>query len=136
MADRFQLRLVTPHRALVDQPVLEVTAPGTAGEFGVFPDHANFLSSLECGRLSFKDIHCAATVYAVSTGFAEVSNNVMIVLADAAQTPAEVDVDGARADLAAAEAALEKIGPGDPAYEAAEARRCWARARLDVCGGK
>ena len=55
MATEFQLRLVTPRRAVIDQPVREVTAPGTVGEFGILPDHANFLSSLEPGRLTFRD---------------------------------------------------------------------------------
>ena len=136
MADQFQLRLATPRRDLVEQPVVEVTAPGAAGEFGVLPDHVNFLTSLACGRLSFKDPRGTATAYAIRAGFAEVSDNVMIVLADAAETPVEIDAAAARADLAEAEAALEKIGPVDSGYEAAESRRAWARARLEVSGAK
>lgn len=135
MAEEFQLRLVTPRRAVVDQPVLEVTAPGTLGEFGVLPNHANFLSSLESGRLTYKDTR-GARVYAIREGFAEVSNNVMTVLSEAAEAAGEINPDQARADLQAADAALAKLDPTDPAWEAADAQRRWAQARLDAAAAK
>src|SRR6185295_19812809 len=122
MADQFQFRLVTPRAALVDQPVLEVTAPGTVGEFGVLPDHAHFLSSLESGRLSYKDPR-GVKAYAIREGFAEVSNNVMTVLTDAAEPAGEIDATRARNDLQAAEADLAKLAPMEPAHADAEARR-------------
>src|SRR5262249_57722605 len=90
MSDQFQFRLVTPRAAIIDQPVFEVTAPGTVGEFGVLPDHADFLSSLESGRLSYKDAR-GVRAYAIREGFAEVSNNVMTVLTEPADPPAQID---------------------------------------------
>jgi F-type H+-transporting ATPase subunit epsilon len=135
MSDELQLRVVTPRQAVVDQPVFEVTAPGTVGEFGVLPDHANFLSSLESGRLSFKDARGVKN-YAVREGFAEVSDNVMTVLTEAAEPAGEIDTARARADLQAAEAALEKLAPMDAAYAEAESKRRWAQARLDVAGAR
>jgi F-type H+-transporting ATPase subunit epsilon len=131
MADALQLRVVTPRQAVVDQTVLEVTAPGTVGEFGVLPNHADFLSSLESGRLSFRDAGGVKS-YAVREGFAEVSDNVMIVLTEAAEPAAEIDTARARADLQGAEAELEQLSPIDPEFAEAEARRRWAQARLDV----
>ena len=56
----------------------------------------------------------------------------MTVLAEAAEGPAEVNVNAARADLQAAEAALAQLAPIDPDYPAADAKRRWAQARLDV----
>jgi F-type H+-transporting ATPase subunit epsilon len=133
MAAEFQLRVVTPRCQVVDQSVTEVTAPGTLGEFGVLPDHANFLSSLEAGRLTFKDGR-GAHVLAIREGFAEVSDNVMTVLAEAAEAPTEIDPATARADLAAAEAELANLAPIDPEFAAADSRRRWAQARLDAAG--
>ena len=135
MPEEFQLRLVTPRQAVVDQAVFEVTAPGTVGEFGVLPDHAAFLSSLESGRFSFRDAR-GVKFYAVREGFAEVSDNVMIVLTEAAEPAGEIDVARARADLQAAEAELEKLSTQDPAYADADSRRRWAQARLDVAGAR
>jgi F-type H+-transporting ATPase subunit epsilon len=135
MPDEFQLRVVTPRQAIVDQPVFEVTAPGTVGEFGVLPDHANFLSSLESGRLTYRDGRGVKN-YAVREGFAEVSDNVMIVLTEAAEPAGEIDTARARADLTTAEAELEKLSPVDPAYADTESRRRWAQARLEVASAK
>jgi F-type H+-transporting ATPase subunit epsilon len=131
MANEIQLRIVTPRRQVLDQAVLEVTAPGTVGEFGVLPNHATFLGSLEIGRLSYRDARGLHHL-AVRGGFAEVSDNVMTVLADAAEPSAEVDPARAKSDLAAAEAAMADLSPLDPACEAAAAEARWARARLDA----
>jgi len=131
MSSEFQRRVVTPTRAVVDQPVTEVTAPGSLGEFGVLPDHANFLTSLDSGRLTYKD-GGGAHLLAIKDGFAEVSDNVMTVLAEAAEAPAEVNTAAARADLQAAEAALAQLAPVDADFPAADAKRRWAQARLDV----
>jgi F-type H+-transporting ATPase subunit epsilon len=133
MASELQLRVVTPRQAVIDQAVFEVTAPGTVGEFGVLPDHANFLSSLESGRLSFKDARGVKN-YAVREGFAEVSDNVMTVLTEAAEAAADIDAASARAELQAAEAEIEKLATTDAAYAEAESRRRWALARLEVAG--
>lgn len=135
MAEEFQFRLVTPRAAVVDQPVTEVTAPGTLGEFGVLPNHANLLSTLEIGRLTYKDARGQKS-FAIREGFAEVSDNVMTVLAEGAVAAADIDPAQARADLAAAEAELTRLSPTDPGFIDAELRRRWAEARLAVAAGK
>jgi F-type H+-transporting ATPase subunit epsilon len=131
MADEIQLRIVTPSAELLDERVMEVTAPGTLGEFGVLPDHATFLSSLEIGRLSYRTPRAVHHI-AVRAGFAEVSNNVMTVLADDAERSADVNVAAARESLQAAEQALAKLSPIDPEYEEVGAERDWALARLET----
>jgi len=131
MADHFQLRIVTPVRLVLDETVREVTAPGTAGQFGVLPGHCTFLSSLETGPLSFKTDRGARTV-AVRGGFAEVDNDVMTVLADEAAFPEEIDAAQAEADQRAAAKKLADSAPADAAYAAAEAERDWAQTRLEV----
>ena len=131
MAEHFQLRLVTPVRLVLDEQVTEVTAPGTVGQFGVLPHHCTFLSSLETGPLEFKSERGARTV-AVRGGFAEVNNDVMTVLADAAQFPEEIDTAQAEAELRDAVAKLAKLSPADEQYVAVETERKWAETRLDV----
>src|SRR5262245_66178557 len=101
-----RFRLVTPARELLDLEVEEVYAPGVLGQFGVLPLHANFLTALEPGELRYrangKDYYVA-----VSGGVCEVLDDVVTVLADAAEPAAEID--GARAREAEEEAA----GRGD-----------------------
>jgi F-type H+-transporting ATPase subunit epsilon len=133
MADEIQLRIVTPSEELLDERVTEVTAPGTVGEFGVLPDHAAFLSSLEIGRLSYRTSGAAHHI-AVRGGFAEVANNIMTVLADDAARSADINAGAARESLQAAEQALAKLSPVDPEYAQVDAERQWAVARLEVAG--
>src|SRR5512139_2508909 len=106
MADTFQLRIVTPRAQLLDEPVLEVTAPGTAGEFGVLPNHITFLTSLEPGIITVKST-AGTKRLAVRGGFAEVADNVMTILADAAELTDGIDRTRAEADLRAAQQRLE-----------------------------
>ena len=131
MAEEIQLRIVTPGAELLDERVSEVTAPGTLGEFGVLPDHAAFLSSLEIGRLSYRTSRAVYHI-AVRGGFAEISDNVMTVLADDAQRAEDVDVAATREALHAAEQALSNLSPIDPEYAQIEAERQWALARLEI----
>ena len=95
MADTLRLRLVTPERFILDEEVEEVTAPGTVGEFGVLPNHTTFLSSLQPGRLSYKQRGQSQSL-AVSDGFAEVVDNLMTVLCTVAAYASEIDAAQAR----------------------------------------
>ncbi len=131
MADRLQLRIVTPTRSLVDEPVREVTAPGTAGEFGVLPNHIAFLSTLEIGTLRFAGER-GPRVVAIRGGFAEVKDNVVTVLADDARLPEEVDRAAAQQALQEAMARVAALSPLDPAFAGADEERRWAQALLEV----
>lgn len=131
MADEIHLRIVTPRQSVLDERVLEVTGPGTAGEFGVLPNHITFLTSLECGVLSVRNAGGLRRL-AVRGGFAEVAENVMTVLAGAAVFAADVDRAAAEAELRDAESRLRGLSPLDPAYAGADAERCWAVARLEA----
>jgi F-type H+-transporting ATPase subunit epsilon len=129
MSDAFQLRIVTPSRQLLDEDVNEVTAPGTKGEFGVLPEHTLFLSSLEIGTLSFRVGRTTRRI-AIRGGFAEVTDDVMTVLADAAQFADEIDTTKAQADLHEADAKLKDLDPTSDDYALVDADRRWAEARL------
>ena len=131
MADILRLRLVTPERLLLDEEVDEVTAPGTVGEFGVFPDHATFLSSLQPGRLSYKQNGQTRSL-AVSNGFAEVVDNLMTVLCTEAAYANEIDAARAQEAVREAEAALGNLSPTDAGFEDAHNTLRLAQVRLDV----
>lgn len=80
MADRLRLIVLTPERELVDETVLEVTAPGAYGQIGVLPSHAALVTSLEAGTLSYKTPQGEKRL-TIEGGFAEVRDDVMTVLA-------------------------------------------------------
>jgi F-type H+-transporting ATPase subunit epsilon len=84
MADRLRLRVYTPEHELVDADVREVTAKGALGEIGVLPDHAALVTALEPGTLRYR-ADGGVVRLALGSGFAEVRDNVMTVLADAGE---------------------------------------------------
>ena len=84
MADRFRLRVFTPERELVDDDVREVTAPAAWGEIGVLPDHAALVTTLEPGVLTYRRNGTVGKL-SVGSGFIEVRDNVMTVLADSGE---------------------------------------------------
>src|SRR5581483_3238240 len=130
MADTLRLRIVTPERQVLDEEVDEVTAPGTVGEFGVLPNHVTFLSSLQPGRLLYKQ-NGQTHMLVVGGGFAEVSDNVMTVLADSAEAAGDINVERARAALQKAEESLSALSPTDPAFTEVDAARRRAQARIE-----
>ena len=129
--------LATPTRMLISADVDEVVAPGTEGYFGVWPGHAPFLTTLGSGEVCYKtgrDEKCLA----VSGGFAEVTGERVIILAETAELPEEIDV--ARAQRAKERAELRLSGksphgtPEEIDYTRAMAALTRAVARLMTAG--
>jgi len=133
MADKIRLRVVTPSRLVLDEEVDEVTAPGELGEFGVLPNHIAFLSTLVPGEMTYKQ-GTTKTTLAVSGGYAEVLDNVMTVLAPAAEFPAEIDIARAQRAKEHAETLMTEVNREDNDWELAEAAYRRAAVRLLVAG--
>jgi F-type H+-transporting ATPase subunit epsilon len=131
MADKIRLRVVTPSRLVLDEEVDEVTAPGELGEFGVLPNHIAFLSTLVPGEMTYKQ-GTTKTTLAVSGGYAEVLDNVMTVLASAAEFPAEIDTARAQRAKEHAETLMTEVNREDNDWEMAEAAYRRAAVRLLV----
>ncbi len=94
MADKgFRLTVFTQEKAVLDQQVLSIVAPGSEGYLGVLRDHAPLVTQLMPGKLTVKDLGGNATVYVVSGGFLEVNHNTVTILADALERPEDIDVE-------------------------------------------
>ena len=131
MADRLTLELATPTRLMVTAQVDEVVVPGSLGYFGVLVGHAPLLATLGIGEVTYRvgrdEYHVA-----VSGGFAEVRNDKVIILADIAETPG--DIDRARAERARDRAETRLAGRSQEEIDYARAMCALARAltRLQV----
>lgn len=115
MGSRIRLELVTPERLLVSEEVDEVVAPGYEGEFGVLPEHTQYLAILRIGVLRYRTGDRVQKV-AVGGGFAEVTPERVVVMADVAEKAEEIDVERARQAHARAEAALKDLSMDDAQY--------------------
>ena len=135
MADKIRLSVVPPSRMLLDEDVDEVTAPGELGEFGVLPNHISFLTTLVPGELSFKQ-GSSKKILAVSGGYAEVLDNVMTVLAPAAEFADEIDSARAQRAKERAEKLMADLNREEKDWEMAEAALKRDLVRLQVASSE
>jgi F-type H+-transporting ATPase subunit epsilon len=132
MADQLMLEVATPTRLVVSEAVDEVVAPGALGYFGVLPGHAPFLTTLGVGELTYRKGRTERHL-AVAGGFAEVRNDKVIVLADAAEFPEDIDLARAERARARAEQRLQGRAPeSEVDYARAGRAHARAQARLTV----
>jgi F-type H+-transporting ATPase subunit epsilon len=125
VADRLSLEITTPTRLVVADTVDEVVAPGIEGYFGVLPGHAPFLTTLGVGIVTYR-IGREEHQLAVAGGFAEVRNDKVIILADTAERPEEID--RARAERARERAERRLSGRSNEEVDYARCQAALARA--------
>lgn len=126
-----QLLVVTPERKVVETEADEVELPGAEGYLGILPGHTALITLLKTGVLSFRRAG-RSQAFAVSSGFAEIVNDRVSVLADLAEGSAEIDTAAAERERAKAEEEMKTAGVDTldgirERFELAEARLSVAR---------
>jgi F-type H+-transporting ATPase subunit epsilon len=96
-----------------------VILPGHDGQLGVLPGHVPLTALVEIGVLRIRQCH-TWTAIAVTQGFAQISQNQVLVLVNTAERGDHIDQATARADLEQAEAHLHQ----------AHNQREWIKAHL------
>ena len=84
MEKTFLFELITPNKNLVSGEFDMVVVPGEEGDFGVLPHHSNLISQIRPGVLNTYKNDKIDKSFFLSSGFAEVSNNKLIVLSETA----------------------------------------------------
>jgi F-type H+-transporting ATPase subunit epsilon len=102
--------LATPTRMLVSVDADEVVAPGVEGYFGVLPGHAAFLTNLAPGDVMYRSGQSEHHL-AVLGGFAEVTPERVMILAENAERPEEIDRERAERARQRAEMRLQGRSP-------------------------
>jgi len=126
------LEVVTPEKVLVSQEVDMVMAPGSEGEFGILPEHINFLSGIVPGTVRF-DSGDTIEYMSVSMGFSEVSENRVSILVDSAEKAHDIDMERAQNAMDRARDRLAKDrGTEDIDFVRAEAALKRAVSRVKV----
>ncbi|HSW64182.1 MAG TPA: F0F1 ATP synthase subunit epsilon [Dissulfurispiraceae bacterium] len=132
METKLKLEVVSPHGEVVSEDVDEVSAQGSEGDFGVFPGHVPFITTLKIGMLTYRKGTETRYVF-VNSGYAEVSPDKVIVLADSAEKSEDIDVERAKAAMQRAEERLKQAEKIDFARATAAVSRATIRVQL---GGK
>ena len=107
----FHFELVSPEKLLFSGDVEQVDVPGVDGDFGVLAGHAPFVSTVRPGILT---VHSASgeQKIVVLGGFAEVSAEGLTVLADVAESVADIDRARITTQIGELEQRIEKMEPG------------------------
>jgi F-type H+-transporting ATPase subunit epsilon len=105
LADRLELKVITPSRVVISEEVDEVIAPGELGEFGVLPGHVPFITLLMPGELKYRKDGTERR-FIIWGGLSEVRDDKVTVLTDNVEDPRFVDSEAAQRE---AEALLEEL---------------------------
>ncbi|MFA6149384.1 MAG: F0F1 ATP synthase subunit epsilon [bacterium] len=135
MASTIRLELVTPERLVSSEDVDEVILPGYEGEFGVLPEHTQLLAILNIGIMRYRKAGAMNTI-ALGGGFAEVTPERVVVMADTAERADEIDVERAQRARDRAEARLKELSLDDETYAKAYAELQRALVRMAAGGGE
>ncbi|MCL2575172.1 MAG: ATP synthase F1 subunit epsilon [Defluviitaleaceae bacterium] len=98
MAERskkFRLRIVTPAKTSIDKDVDMVIMQTIDGQIGVLSGHEPLTTVLDVGTLRYYDDEKIERV-ALLGGFAEISQKEVVILADIAEHPDEIDAERAK----------------------------------------
>lgn len=126
MANTLYVEIVAPDRSAYRGEALSVRAPGVEGSFEVLYNHAPLLAATGIGTVTITEPDGRKVAFAVNEGFAEVLDNRVIIVVEAAEASTEIDVDRARA---AEERARQRLTAGLSPEERAEAEVEAERAR-------
>lgn len=132
--NKLQLSIVTPERLVLSKDVDQVNIPGVEGDLGILYDHAPILTTMRAGPFSYELIgeKGRETInMIVSGGYLEVTDNRVIVLAEAVEFLDEIDKERAKASLAKAEEALSNPDLSDDEFTEAQDRLFRAIARIE-----
>jgi F-type H+-transporting ATPase subunit epsilon len=132
MAETFPFRLVTPTGIVFEGQVVEVSAWGPLGEFGVLAEHINFITSLVPGVMEAKLPDGSTRRWVVSGGLVEVKDGAMTALASGAEAPEILDPSAAAAELREAEEKFSNVSFYEPEYVIANEALMLARARVEA----
>jgi F-type H+-transporting ATPase subunit epsilon len=129
MANTFALKVVTPTGIVFEGDVEEVTAEDPIGQFGVLPEHINFITSLVPGILEIKLPGGDKLYYVVSGGLAEVKDGAMTVLADGAEDPGAIKIEEVEVQIREVEERLLELSMYADEYELSHHNLLLANAR-------
>jgi len=126
-----ELEIVTPEKVIFQGEVQEIYVTTADGPIGIFPHHINLFSKLVPGELKLK-ISGKDQFMALTSGFLEISNNKVTILADYAVPAEEIQVEKAMEAKKRAEEILKKKESQIDAQDFAAAQAELAKAIAEI----
>jgi F-type H+-transporting ATPase subunit epsilon len=136
MADAMQLSIYSPERRLLEGTSVEsVLVNGSEGHVEILPGHAPLVGTLETGMFSYRTpgdqrVHRGV----ISTGFFEVRDDKVVVLAETLELEGEIDVERARKAQGLAEQTLSQAALEPEKFKKYQLKLQRALIRQQVAG--
>ena len=126
MAPKTRLRIITPARQIFDKEVDMVAIRTPYGELGILPGHAPMVCLLVDSMVDIRDGSNFIKA-SVMSGFAEISQDLIVIVSDVAEWPDEIDVERAQDSFDKAQRTIES---GTTAEAIAKAKLDLHRAKI------
>lgn len=130
----FLLEIVTPERKVYAEQVNMVSVKGVEGELGILPNHIPLVTPLKIASITVKKQGSKDEIIAVNGGFMEVRKDKVVILAESAELPEQIDIDRAKAAKERAEKRLAETKQDNVDFKRAEAALQRALNRISVSG--
>lgn len=112
MAD-LTCRIVRPDRLLFEGSAASIILATYTGQLGIYPGHSSEICALGDGIVRMNKADGSKTQIIISGGYAEIDNDLVIVLADHARRIDDIDVNQVKLTRSEAKAKMEKFDEGD-----------------------
>jgi len=124
----FRIRIITPERCFYEGEAIMAEFNTSEGEIGIYADHIPMTVILRPGVLTLT-AHADVKKAALHTGFAQILQDSITILAEDAEWPGEIDEARAQA---ARERAQERIREHKPDTDMARAQTALMRAMARI----
>jgi F-type H+-transporting ATPase subunit epsilon len=98
MSNKLEINIITPTSTLEFLDVMYLRAPSTQGLFGVLPGHISSIIALDVGEIKISTNN-KSVYYATSGGFADISNDKVVLVLETAEEANNIDSNRAEKSL-------------------------------------
>ena len=134
--ESFKLSMFAPERRLTeDEEVSSFVLTSATGEIEILAGHANMVSALETGRFIYTPVGKAPVKGVISSGFVNVEDGAVKVIAETLELAHEIDLSRARAAQEKAEKMLSDASLEQGNFRKYQLKLQRALIRQNVGGG-
>ena len=98
MSNKIEINIITPTTTFEYTNVDYLRAPSTEGLFGVLPGHISAIIALDIGEVKITNNN-KSLYFATSGGFADISNNKVVLVLETAEESSKIDSKRAKESL-------------------------------------
>ena len=95
MAEKLELEVVTPERAVLSELVDDVVFPGADGEMDIMPGHLPLLTMVDVGQMTIRK-DGEERHFLIDEGYAEIVDDRVTVLTESCEGVDDIDIEQAR----------------------------------------